>query len=192
MINHNLLRFALAGGISLCATVAQANLINVFDPAQAGVQIGTLSCTASDGNDPACQGFTGVGQLSDDSANTITGTPPPGSSPTREIGQLNTLINVGTFPVTAYNFTAGTGGAQSTSIFGEYFWIKLGDALRYAYFKNVDTTLDITWTPVDGQGAGSSHIAQTPIPGALLLLLTGIAGLFGWRRLGGGAEPQPA
>jgi hypothetical protein len=78
-----------------------------------------------------------------------------------------------------------------------YFILKIdGPNVGYLFFQNNDASppQTITYTAT-GTATGISFFAQVPIPAALLLFLTALGGLLGWRRWsgqGGALVPQAA
>lgn len=192
MNQRGILKSLVTGACALAATVAasigaaSANVINIADSG------GVITCTGT--LDPACEAFAfgasgglgtepdGAGTLIDGNPNTevawyYDGQP---SSETDEANRLNILTG-GATSFTMADATRDESPSLSFSTFAEYIVLKLGNMA--VFLKNTSGgELTITLSDL-GRGFGLSHVTEfgevdpIPIPGAVWLMLAGIAGL---------------
>ena len=180
---RSLLALVGAFGLALFAAAgAQANIVSGT--------IGTADYEVTCG-DPNVAGLCTLL----DEATAGSGGDLPNASDEDVVAHLNDLVN-GSFTTDDYQKTELAGGPESAqfTVTGPYFILKIdGQNAGYLFFSSA-APQTITYSAT-GQATGLSFYAQVPIPAALLLFLTALGGLLGWRRWGsegGGLAPQPA
>lgn len=100
-----------------------------------------------------------------------------GSSAEAETWYLEQLVGVDLPTGVQINDPGGGGKTGSFAIPNVPYFILKYDGF-WAFFQNDDGAQTISWD----LPFGLSHITLVPLPGALGLFLTAIAGLFGWRK----------
>jgi hypothetical protein len=149
---------------------AHANTITIFK--QDGVTVaGTLSDGSANVN---FQGFTAPNTLSSTSA--ITTPQQSNSNTSTEAMVLNSLAGTS---FTGADLTQGPSNPSNPLIVSSlYFMLKLdGPNTGWAVFKNLDTTLSLTYTEV-GTASGLSHVTTAGVPVPAPMVGAGLPGLI--------------
>lgn len=186
---------AVSVALGLAALPAAANVVTIGSPG-----VGTVTCNGATAGQ--CQGFilgggstavpgtgpTGPGSLSNTQAYLYDGSP---ASPTVEAGRLDTLLGqaVGTTPAAAQIAGSGNSNGNPDDTFvtsALYILLKIGN--NDVFIKNTSGgALTVQYDSFPGTGTGLSHHSEfgsvVPVPAALWLMISGLAGLgFAGRR----------
>jgi len=174
-----------AAGLTAMFSAASANTVSIADG------LGTIDCSTS------CEAFTlgalalgaeptAAGLLTSTDAWYYDGTP---SNEAHEADRLSILISgaTGVFSGTDGTQIGGSGGSDMFSTLAEYIVMKIGNVS--VFVKNTSGgMLTIDYTSTSGAGSGLSHytefggVSDVPVPGAIWLMIAGIAGLTGASR----------